>query len=228
MTTPAKSGLSVHSQRSHRALVPCALLGLMLAALAIDVPVARFCDDREYPRLVSDICNNAEPFGHAAGVVLIAGTLAVLDPERRRWAPGLCLAAAIGGGIGANILKLFVGRTRPRNLDFAAITGVSDTFVRWWPFGSGGSALQSFPSAHTATAAGLAVALAALYPTGRSWFTALAVLVAIHRVESSAHYPSDVMAGALVGWIVGRACLVLFAGRLSPAMPTTAPLRRAA
>uniref|UniRef100_A0A7C2P0E4 Phosphatase PAP2 family protein n=1 Tax=Schlesneria paludicola TaxID=360056 RepID=A0A7C2P0E4_9PLAN len=205
---PTRALLQPTTSPGGRSTVPVALLFLGLIALTVDVPVARFCDARQYPRIITDVVNNAEPFGHAAGVVLIAATVAVLDSQRRRWAPGLCLGAAIGGGLSANVVKLLVGRIRPRNFDFG-LTGVADTFTALFPFGAGGSSQQSFPSAHTATATGLAVALAALYPQGRWWFATLAALVAVHRVESSAHYPSDVCAGALLGWIVGNACLAL-------------------
>ncbi|MDZ4684105.1 MAG: phosphatase PAP2 family protein [Planctomycetaceae bacterium] len=193
-----------------RSAVPAALFVLGVAALAVDVSVARFCDVRQYPRFITDMFNNAEPFGHAAGVVLIAATVAVLDPQRRRWAASLCLCGALGGGLAANVVKLIVGRTRPRNFDFA-LTSVAETFSGLFPFGAGGSAAQSFPSAHTATATGLAVALTALYPQGRWWFVTLAGLVAVHRVESSAHYPSDVCAGAMVGWLVGTLCVAITA-----------------
>jgi membrane-associated phospholipid phosphatase len=132
--------------------------------------------------------------------------------------------------LGANVVKLLVGRIRPRNYDFP-MTSVWDTFTTILPLGAGGSPHQSFPSAHTATATGLAVALAALYPQGRWWFATLALLVAVHRVETSAHYPSDVCAGALVGWLIGNGC-VSMSRRISTAKDelATAPalLRRAA
>ncbi|HUQ68084.1 MAG TPA: phosphatase PAP2 family protein [Planctomycetaceae bacterium] len=215
MPTAALPERSLRLRRLILAVVPPALFVLGLAALAVDVPVARFCDERQYPRFITDMFNNTEPFGHAAGVVLIAATVAVLDPQRRRWAASLCLCGALGGGLAANVVKLAVGRTRPRNFDFA-LTGVADTFTSLFPFGAGGSAAQSFPSAHTATATGLAVALTALYPHGRWWFVTLAGLVALHRVESSAHYPSDVCAGAMVGWLIGTLCIAITA-RMYPA-----------
>jgi membrane-associated phospholipid phosphatase len=188
---------------------PWALFVFGMASFAIDAPIARFCAAKDYPRLISDIANNAEPFGHAAGVVLIAATVLVLDPQRR-WAASLCLCGALSGGLLANVAKLLVGRTRPRNLEFIA-TNVMETFTDLLPLGHGGSAAQSFPSAHTATATGLAVALAALYPRGRWWFAALAAMVAVHRVETSAHYPSDVCAGAIVGWFAGTLCVAITA-----------------
>ncbi|MFE5620989.1 phosphatase PAP2 family protein [Streptomyces virginiae] len=58
---------------------------------------------------------------------------------------------------------------------------------------------SSFPSGHTAAA----VAFTAAMAPSRPWVAAVCavptVLVAIERVHSGAHYPSDVAAGAAIG-----------------------------
>ncbi|OYW20220.1 MAG: hypothetical protein B7Z55_07600 [Planctomycetales bacterium 12-60-4] len=198
------------------AFVPAMLGTIALLLLAVDMPVARFCARDAYPRFVMDVLNKAEPFGHAIGVALIVATMAALDPSRRRWAPGMCAAGALLAGLSADLVKLLVARVRPRNFDMDVGT-VVQTFQGWFPWGAGGSAAQSFPSAHTATAMGFAVTLAAVYPQARWWFYLLAALVGCHRIESSAHFPSDVCAGAALGWVVGHACLIvtgrIYAGR---------------
>jgi membrane-associated phospholipid phosphatase len=107
---------------------------------------------------------------------------------------------SLGAGMAANGLKLLVARWRPRQFDFAGT--VQDTFGRVLAFGAGGSAQQSFPSAHAATAVGLTIALSWLYPRGRWLFAALAVLVVCQRVESGAHYLSDALVGLAIGWVV--------------------------
>ena len=212
--------------------LPATLMILASLLLLLDISVAKLCWEDEYPREIADVLSNAEPFGHGIGVAFVVITIAVLDPARRRWAPGVCAAGAIAGGLSANIVKLLIGRTRPRNFDLATID-VWQTFQGWFPLGSGGSALQSFPSAHTATAVGFAVALSAVYPRGRWWFYSLAILVGLHRVEVSAHYPSDVCIGALLGWLAGHTCIAL-ANRLLASGNTAAeqseaqPLRVAA
>ena len=67
--------------------------------------------------------------------------------------------------------------------------------------------LMSFPSGHAAVAAGLATALAWKYPHGRWIFGALAACAAFQRVESSAHFPSDVAWGAAIGVAAAAVCL---------------------
>ena len=85
--------------------------------------------------------------------------------------------------------------------------GVAESFGRWFPLLGEGSAGQSFPSAHTATAVGLAIALSWLYPRGRWMFATLALLVACQRIESGYHFASDTIFGAAVGLFIAIACL---------------------
>jgi membrane-associated phospholipid phosphatase len=184
---------------------PAVLVLGTLLSFPIDLPMARFCRHGGYPKVIGDILNNAEPFGHAAGVAFIVITVWVLDERGRQWGPLLALTAT-AGGMTADVAKLLVSRTRPRNFSVLP-DSVSETFQGWLPLFSHGSAAQSFPSAHTATAVSLAIMLSAAYPRGRWWFATLAVLVGLHRVQSGAHYLSDVFAGAFVGWMVGRLCL---------------------
>ena len=67
--------------------------------------------------------------------------------------------------------------------------------------------MQSFPSAHTATAVGLAIGLSWMYPRGRWLFAVFAALVACQRMQSCAHYLSDTLFGATVGFLVATVCI---------------------
>lgn len=67
----------------------------------------------------------------------------------------------------------------------------------------------SFPSGHTLHAVAFTVVLAAYYP-GMLWLTApFTILVALSRLVLGLHYPSDVMAGALIGATVASLSLSL-------------------
>ena len=61
----------------------------------------------------------------------------------------------------------------------------------------------SFPSNHTANTFAAAVVLSWYFRRGRALFYTLAIAVAISRVALGVHYPSDVFAGMILGYIVG-------------------------
>lgn len=190
--------------------VPCGLALAMLIAFAVDLPVARLAKGASHPRWFAELLEITEAFGHGIGATIIVIATVVLDPVRRRQIWQL-LASSLGAGFVANGLKLILIRTRPRDVsDWPEV--VWRTFGGLWS-ASGGNAAQSFPSAHSATAAGLATALCIFYPHGRWLFATLAMLVGFQRIVVSAHYPSDVFAGMLVGWITANICASAFRTR---------------
>jgi membrane-associated phospholipid phosphatase len=58
---------------------------------------------------------------------------------------------------------------------------------------------SSFPSGHTAAAVAFSVAVAPSWPLAGVVCAVPAAVVAVERVQSGAHYPSDVAAGAAIG-----------------------------
>lgn len=198
-------------------LPPVVLLLLAAGALSIDLPLARWASGRSYPRLVRELLSLAEVLGHGVGVAVVAIIISTLDGRRRAVVRFVLVSA--WAGLGANLVKLAVSRTRPGGFNLSQ-ADVWSSFGGWWPAGHGGSTQQSFPSAHTATAVGMALLLASLYPRGRRLFAAMAVAVAAQRVLGGAHFLSDVLAGAAVGWL-----MTMLAGGMgrAPGLPTIEP-----
>ena len=60
----------------------------------------------------------------------------------------------------------------------------------------------SFPSGHAATSFACATVLSALAPRWRVPFFVLATMIALSRLYNGVHYPTDVVAGALLGVFV--------------------------
>jgi membrane-associated phospholipid phosphatase len=176
--------------------LPLVLLLAGWAALSIDLRIARWCLERNFPDPLSKWFSLSEVFAHGLGVVAILASIAILDPVRRIALPRLIIAS-LGAGMAANACKLVLARVRPHSFSFHG--DVADTFSHWFPWASAGSELQGFPSAHMATAAGLAMGLAWLYPRGRLLFVLLAVSAGGQRVVSGDHFLSDVIWGAAVG-----------------------------
>lgn len=105
---------------------------------------------------------------------------------------------AAAGGVSAQAIKRLFRRPRPSATisDFLSIAGDPDVY--------------SFPSGHTAASFGAAVAI--LGPAGVAGWVALAAahLVGVSRMYLGAHYPSDVLAGVLLGSLVGAASNLWF------------------
>lgn len=185
------------SARSWPWLVIPALWLAAAASLVIDLPVARFWRDHKTPGFIVDALESAEAFGNGAGVILLLAGAYFLGALQGRTLPRLALAS-LGAGLVADAFKLIIARTRPRDSSLAE--GVLATFGDWLPSVTAESSMQGFPSAHVATAVGLAFALSYFHPRGRWVFGTFAVMVLLQRVQTGAHFLSDTLAGAAVGW----------------------------
>lgn len=124
-----------------------------------------------------------------AGWVVVAGSGAALRPERRRhW---LAAAAAAPVAILVNYsVKLTVGRQRPLLDDHPPLARAPSKL--------------SFPSAHSTSAVAAAVTIGRVSPSSRPWLYALAGAICLGRPYLGMHYPTDVLAGATLGYLVGR------------------------
>jgi membrane-associated phospholipid phosphatase len=180
-------------------LIATILIGCAVAAFHVDCSVAQWCHEGRGPRYLRDLASISEIFGRGECVLLVAILMWRLD-RRRHWAVPGVVATALLSGLAADGVKMLIARARPHSFDF--LGSVWSSFGPWLPLGSIGSAGQSFPSAHSATAVGLAISLICIYPAARGLFCVLPVLVAYQRMDSGAHFFSDVLCGAAVGCIV--------------------------
>jgi membrane-associated phospholipid phosphatase len=194
------------------------LLILAAAALLIDMPVARWLQEHPVGGELKRFIRLAEVFGWGGTVAVLILVAWALDERGWRIATRLA-ASSLGAGLAADVIKLVVARLRPNVADLAGSS--LETFIGWLPLLHPASlnpalsrhAQQSFPSAHAATAAGLAIGLAAVYPRGRWLFVAFACLAGVQRLEAAAHYCSDVLAGAAIGCLVGAIVAAIVRGR---------------
>jgi lipid A 4'-phosphatase len=117
--------------------------------------------------------------------------------------PAFLFASTAIAGLTADIVKIGLGRMRPKLLFGADLYGF--TGLAWRPDH------WSFPSGHTATFVGLMTALWWLWPQHLLFYILAAAIVAASRIVVGAHYPSDAIAGALVAVLATRWVAWLFA-----------------
>jgi undecaprenyl-diphosphatase len=110
---------------------------------------------------------------------------------------GFVFTAIALPGLFTTIIKRLIGRARP-------FVGGTDTFA-YLPFGWRVE-YASLPSGHATTAFAALVAIGSIFPQARALMWIYAVLIALSRIVVTAHHPSDVVAGAIVGaagaWLV--------------------------
>ncbi|MGI8979133.1 MAG: phosphatase PAP2 family protein [Pirellulaceae bacterium] len=183
-----------------RLLLPAVLAVLVVPAFWLDMSLSHFFATKPWGGDLAKMVMLCEAFGYAGTVAFILLAAALLDP--RGWRVLLRLAiASYGAGLLADLIKLPIGRHRPLDEKFVAETALQ-TFTTWDAH-QHIHLTQSFPSAHTATATGLACGLAYFYPRGKWLFIVLAMLTALQRMHAREHYLSDVFAGAAIGTLVG-------------------------
>ena len=183
-----------------RVAFPLAMLMCAVSCLFVDVQVAQYFHAEKMPSFLREMVQNTETFGHGIGVVFILMVASWVNREHLKSYLQIG-AITLGAGLCTNVLKFVIGRARPRDLEIASVD-VFQTFQGWLPSVNGITASQSFPSGHTTVAFAFAVCLSALHPQGKIAFFFLAAFVAFGRVQCGAHYPSDVFAGAALGWTV--------------------------
>lgn len=136
---------------------------------------------------LDDIMLLASAIGSGAFIWWVTALIASVFPDKRAAAWRMLLAVAFTFAINDWVFKPAFDRLRPYQVD-ASITVIEskpDT--------------SAFPSGHAAMAVAGALAGSRLIPYSAWFWWPLAAIIAVSRVYIGVHWPSDVMAGALVG-----------------------------
>jgi membrane-associated phospholipid phosphatase len=141
-------------------------------------------------------------FSHGVTLIIIASLMCVIGKfsNKKLYEAGksLCIGF-LTAGVVTQILKHLIGRARPRMTDELLLIGPTLK-----------SGYDSFPSGHTAVAFCFAYILSQYFPRYRIIFYIFAIFCGFERAEDSAHFLSDVLAGAFVGLLIGKILLKMF------------------
>jgi len=172
--------------------------GVLLVGFAVDRPVQSWRGDSFSPFMRQYV----EPFGKEFGLV---GSLAFfgyahLAQDRKACQVSVGLGRAlVFSYLGANGLKMIFRRSRPNTI------GHPENL--WFQYEGQPPNTNSFPSGHATYAASMATVLCGSYPESRwmpyaAW--GIAGLVGLERIYNGMHHPSDVIAGFMLGYVLGR------------------------
>jgi undecaprenyl-diphosphatase len=115
--------------------------------------------------------------------------------NKRRWILPLWMSLGVSGLVGF-ILKIMIQRARPYQLGIISLLpGLAEASHSIWNF--------SFPSFHAMFAFCAIPILVEQFPRLKKVWIVFAVLVAFSRVYLGLHFVSDIIAGALIGYLIG-------------------------
>lgn len=203
-----KSGLTIVGQPLHYKVKDWAIIGGTAVAVGLfytfDEEIYSFFDEQLDLLHTQQTSQYTDVFGN--GIVTLPLltamyiTSAVNDDCCLRAASLAGLQAFAFSAVGAIVLKELTQRQRP-NQEFDA---------KKWHGPFSGHSNSSFPSGHTMRSFAVATVLAGMYPdhvwVGLAAYT-LSGITAFGRVVSQEHWTSDVLAGAAIGYFVGRGVL---------------------
>lgn len=132
------------------------------------------------------------------GIIWIAIAIAlILDKPYREVGNSLLLTLIIATIVGEGIVKHIVRRVRPCNKK----SNVS--ILKLKPIS------YSFPSGHTLSSFAAAEMLSMYFTQYKLIFIAMALLIALSRLYLYVHYPTDVIAGIIIGVLCSKILFII-------------------
>jgi membrane-associated phospholipid phosphatase len=182
----------------------CALVLAFIGFFKWDVPLTRFVRslndyraDHLHNPWLAQLSDVGDRLGRGESLVLLSLILLAVGfvlkhPVWKAAGWDTLLAHGIVGLIN-NVLKHLIGRARPkfmhtRTIELSPVSG---------------SGWDSFPSGHAMASFAIATVLAAKWPKARWGILLLAFAIAASRIVRGSHFLTDVVGGALLGYLIG-------------------------
>ncbi|MBQ7115609.1 MAG: phosphatase PAP2 family protein [Clostridia bacterium] len=186
----------------------------------VDVAIYQFVDSIMNP-VLDVIMTFITHLGDTPGIVWwVIAAILVIPRKTRKLGILLIGGLAVASLINNVALKNLIERPRPYNLDAEVWTNAGYEYI--WPNLIKQSSSWSFPSGHTSTSIGAAFAMLLGCLKNKKFLAIgiptliLSFLIGFSRIYVHVHYPTDVIAGAVVGIVGGLIAYLLFAKLLFP------------
>ncbi|MDO4438268.1 MAG: phosphatase PAP2 family protein [Eubacteriales bacterium] len=154
----------------------------------MDIGILRFIQENFRNEYLTAFFKFITSLGNAGWFWIALALVLLIFKKTRRTGTGTLLSLGTGFIITNLFLKNIVRRTRP----YDAYSFIVPLIEHPSDF--------SFPSGHTCASFAAAFVLYRAFPKKYSWlFLLLAVLIAFSRLYLGVHYPSDVLAGFVIG-----------------------------
>jgi membrane-associated phospholipid phosphatase len=161
---------------------------------------------------LADISHYVTNFGGAYEVYAIAGLYAyglIFRTQKEKTTTALATHAYITAGVSSTIIKYLAGEQRPYYTDPNSLRQGPIFHGPFYPFTKGGDAhaYSSFPSGHTTAAFAAATVYALEYknkPLIPIISYSAATLIGLSRITENKHWATDVLVGAMLGYLSGK------------------------
>ena len=154
----------------------------------IDKKVINYVTDWQKP-LLSKVFLPFTKLGSLGIIWLLISIPMLINESMRKTGIKVVISVAITGFLGEVFIKNIAKRKRP-----SKYIETQDMLIRK-------PVTYSFPSGHTSSSVACALVISSSYPIAIIPVSVLAFLVSFSRLYFKVHYPTDILAGALLGVI---------------------------
>ena len=164
----------------------------------LDIEILNFINNNLHSPIMDKVMIFFTNLGNSGLIWLIISLILIAIPKYRKVGIMALCALILTTILGEGVLKHILRRTRPFTTiqDFQLLITAPSSY--------------SFPSGHTGSSFAVAGVLGSKLKKSRFYVYALAILIAFSRLYLYVHYPSDILAGIILGSVSAYIVLYIF------------------